>query len=232
MDDIAWLTLRATQEPFTELHERLQEYETLSGHHIDRDRVVYYQLLAEAKLQAMYQRASARGGATGRAGAADLGNALIYRMLHTRLWLEVLGVVLGVELDDHVDVSAPESLSDDSALFDAVLSQLRDVIVPRIDDPLARQRTKGLARTLKYLAQRVRLGPIFAARETAEIAALLQTPAAASLEAARAELVDAAIAGRVSDEDYVRCLWRRAVRDNEVLRSASGVLADRHWPAL
>ena len=32
MDDIAWLSLRATQEPFTDFPARLREYEQLSGH--------------------------------------------------------------------------------------------------------------------------------------------------------------------------------------------------------
>ena len=31
MDDIAWLSLRATQEPFTDFPTRLREYEALSG---------------------------------------------------------------------------------------------------------------------------------------------------------------------------------------------------------
>ena len=35
MDDIAWLSLRATQEPFTDFPARLREYEELSGNAID-----------------------------------------------------------------------------------------------------------------------------------------------------------------------------------------------------
>ena len=38
MDDIAWLSLRATQEPFPGFPARLREYEELSGHEIDIDR--------------------------------------------------------------------------------------------------------------------------------------------------------------------------------------------------
>jgi aminoglycoside phosphotransferase (APT) family kinase protein len=41
MDDIAWLTLRATQEPFPDLPARVGEYEALSGHAIDEPRVRY-----------------------------------------------------------------------------------------------------------------------------------------------------------------------------------------------
>ena len=38
MDDIAWLSLRATQEPFTDFPTRLCEYEELSGNTIDEAR--------------------------------------------------------------------------------------------------------------------------------------------------------------------------------------------------
>jgi len=39
MDDIAWLSLRAVQEPFTHLPDRLAEYEQLTGNTIDETRV-------------------------------------------------------------------------------------------------------------------------------------------------------------------------------------------------
>src|SRR5580704_4981270 len=56
MDDIAWLSLRAVQDPFTDLPARLREYETLSGNAIDTARVHYYQVMAETKLQVMSHR--------------------------------------------------------------------------------------------------------------------------------------------------------------------------------
>ena len=58
MDDIAWLSLRATQEPFTDFPTRLREYEALSGNHVDEARVHYYQVMAETKLQVMSHRPS------------------------------------------------------------------------------------------------------------------------------------------------------------------------------
>jgi hypothetical protein len=39
-------------------------------------------------------------------------------------------------------------------------------------------------------------------------------------------------AGKVTDAAYLRYLWRRVARENELLRPASGVMADRHWPPL
>ena len=66
MDDIAWLSLRATQEPFTDFPTRLREYEELSGNTIDEDRVHYYQVMAETKLQVMSHRARRGQGRRGR----------------------------------------------------------------------------------------------------------------------------------------------------------------------
>ena len=97
MDDIAWLSLRATQEPFTHFPTRLREYEALSGNHIDEARVHYYQVMAETKLQVMSHRPNGTLGATRRdGGGGDVGNGFIYSLLHRRLWLEALGTALGI----------------------------------------------------------------------------------------------------------------------------------------
>lgn len=232
MDDIAWLSLRATQEPFTDLPARLVEYEELSGHAVDEARVRYYRVMAEAKLQVMGHRA---GRTSGRAapvdgGGGDVGNGLIYGMLHRRLWFEALADAVGLT-PAPVEPPPASEPSDHDWLYDAVLHQLRDVVVPRITDPLARQRTKGLARIVKYLREIDRYGDLYDARELAELAELLGgTPA--SLAAGREQLAAATRAGAVGERDYLGYLWRRVARDTELLRPAMGALADRHWPPL
>ena len=148
MDDIAWLSLRATQEPFTDFPTRLREYEALSGNVIDEDRVRYYQVMAETKLQVMSHRgpradddeADSGGGRDG--GGNDVGNGFIYQVLHRRLWLEALAAANGLEL---VPAEKPQARDprDSDWMYDAVLTQLRDVIVPRTTDPLAQARGKG-----------------------------------------------------------------------------------------
>ena len=98
MDDIAWLTLRCTQEPFGDLPTRLREYEASSGHTVDDARVGYYRVMAEVKIQVMGHRPAAGGGQAPDGGlGADLGNLLIYGRLHRRLWLEALTDAVGIE---------------------------------------------------------------------------------------------------------------------------------------
>jgi aminoglycoside phosphotransferase (APT) family kinase protein len=50
MDDIAWLSWRATQHGFPDFPERLREYETLSGIKVVPERVYYYRVNACARL--------------------------------------------------------------------------------------------------------------------------------------------------------------------------------------
>ena len=240
MDDIAWLSLRATQEPFTDFPRRLREYEELSGYPIDEERVHYYQVMAETKLQVMGHRPDRADGADeredavddgeGGGGGADVGNGFIYAMLHRRLWLEALAAATGLELEPAEEKRGRER-RDHDWMYDAVLTQLRDVIVPRSGDPLAAARSKGVARIIKYLAQVDRYGDFYAACELDDLGALLgERPA--SVADGRAAAAAAVAAGAVSEADYLRALGRRVARETELARPSMGVLADRHWPEL
>jgi aminoglycoside phosphotransferase (APT) family kinase protein len=241
MDDIAWLSLRATQEPFTDFPRRLREYEELSGYPIDDERVRYYQVMAETKLQVMSHRPDREGGedeleeAAGDGGGkggggADVGNGFIYGMLHRRLWLEALAAAIGLQLEP-AEEKQPRARRDHEWMYDAVLTQLRDVVVPRTEDPLAAVRAKGVARIIKYLAQVDRYGEFYAACEIDDLSRLLGA-LPASVADGRAAAAAAVAAGAVSEADYLRTLGRRVARETELARPAMGVLADRHWPEL
>lgn len=234
MDDIAWLSLRAVQEPFTHFPDRLREYEKLSGHAIDDERVHYYRVMAEAKLLVMGHRpagaGAARGGAVADGGGGDVGNGLIYGMLHRRLWLEAMAAVMGFDLDP-VEQPPPHPPSDHAWLYDAILGQMKDVIVPRIADPLAAQRAKGLARIVKYLAAIDRDQAWYDERELDDVSTLLGRRPGSLDEGRRAE-AEAVRRGDIGDMAHLQYLWRRTARDQALMRDASGALAERHWPAL
>lgn len=233
MDDIAWLSLRAVQEPFTHFPDRLREYEDLSGHAIDDDRVHYYRVMAEAKLLVMGHRpagAVAARGTVAEGGGGDVGNGLIYGMLHRRLWLEAMATVMRLDLDP-IEEAPPAPPAEHAWIYDAILGQLKDVIVPRIADPLAAQRTKGLARLVKYLQAIDREGAFHAERELDDLSELLGARPA-SVADGRAAVAEAVRSGTVDDPTYLRYLWRRTARDDALMRAASGALAERHWPPL
>jgi aminoglycoside phosphotransferase (APT) family kinase protein len=223
MEDIAWLSLRATQEPFTDLPTRLREYEEWSGYQIDERRVHYYRVMAEAKLQVMSHGSPVREG-------GDIGNGFIYGMLHRRLWLEALADAGALELTP-AEVPPTREPRDHDWMYGAVLAQLREVVVPGITDPLAKARGKGLARVIKYLAQVDAYGPFFEACEKDDLEDLLGRRPETVAEG-RALVAAEVRAGRLADGAYLRFLWRRIARETELARPAMGVLADRHWPSL
>jgi aminoglycoside phosphotransferase (APT) family kinase protein len=233
MDDIAWVSLRTVQDTFTHLPDRLAEYSALSGHAIDEQRVWYYRLFAESTMSTLYPN---QGRDSRRPGEddddevrRDIGNALIYRQLHRRLWLESLAAVMDLELDPP-SLPEPAELPEWHRYYDTVLGSLR-TIVPRIADPLASQWTKGVARVVKYLQDVDASGRQFAALEADEIASLLgHRPD--SLAQGREDLAEAARVGKVSDEAYVTYLWRKVLRDDHLMRHASGALHERTWPAV
>jgi prepilin-type processing-associated H-X9-DG protein len=232
MDDIAWLSLRSVQEPFTDLPARLRDYETLSGNAIDTTRVHYYQVMAETKLQVMSHRGprdeDASGGSEG--GGGDVGNGFIYGLLHRRLWLEALATATGLVLDPVGEPDRRET-RDHDWMYEAILGQLRDVIVPRTSDSLAQTREKGIARLVKYLARVDAYGASCDSAELDDLESVLgRRPE--SIRSGRAAVAEAVAAGNAGDEDYLRVLWRRVARETEVARPAMGVLADRHWPEL
>jgi aminoglycoside phosphotransferase (APT) family kinase protein len=233
MDDIAWLSLRATQEPLPDFPTRLHEYEELSGNPINEARVRYYRVMAETKLQVMSHRGPRSGGDAsdnGDGGGNDVGNGFIYQVLHRRLWLEALASANGLELAPAEEPQARGARENDW-MYDAVLTQLRDVIVPRTTDPFAQVRAKGVARIVKYLARVDTYGPFYEECELQDVATLLGRRPDSVLRG-RVDAAAAVAAGAVSEQDYILTLWRRIARETELARPSMGVLADRHWPPL
>lgn len=232
MDDIAWLSLRTVQDTFTHFPDRIREYEELSGNTVDEQRVWYYRLFAETRL-------SSNGYGGGRPMAADddevetinrdIGNGMIYGILHRRLSLEALARVMGLELQDVTLPEAPPA-EDWHGNYNLLLGNFQ-AIIPRIDDPLAAAWAKGAVRMVKHMKEIDRFGRLFVEHELDEIEALLgHRPA--SVAAGRDELAAANADGRVSDKDFVQVAWHRTQRDDHLLRTASGALATRTWPEL
>jgi hypothetical protein len=193
--------------------------------------VRYYQVVAETKLLVMrHAPRRTRRYVELEGGGADIGNGLIYEILHRRLWFEAIAAFLQLELEP---VAVAPAVDDDERdwLYEALLHQLRDVVVPRITESLAHQRAKGFARIIKHLREVHLHGAYYEDREIDDLATLVgHRPT--SVREGRVALARAAREGIVSETDYLQALWRQTARDNELLRTASGALADRHWPAL
>jgi aminoglycoside phosphotransferase len=242
MDDIAWLSWRATQHGFPEFPERMREYEALSGHAVDPARVAYYRVNAVARLGPRFGtadmggadvlRAAVDAASSGADAAIDRnadGSWAVMSMLHRRMRLEAIADALGLELPGR-DIEGEDDALAHAELFDSVLGQLQ-AIVGRADDRAVAALAKGAARNVKYLKELDRNGRRFAARELDDIGALLQTPQT-SLDEARATLAAEARTGDIAVEEYLLYHWRRMVHDDHLLRTASGALYERSWPSV
>lgn len=241
MDDIAWLSWRATQHGFPDFPARMREYEHLSGITVDVERVRYYRLNACARLGPMFGladmgEAARRQAATAARGGADAavdrtadGSGFIMNMLHRRMRLTAQADALGIELPGR-DVGDEADPRSHAYLYDVVLDQLR-TIVSRVDDRVAANLAKGAARQVKYLKEIDRNGAQFEEHEADTLGRLLgKRPS--TVEEGRGALADAARDGRVELEDYLLYHWERLIRDDWLMKPSSGAMYDRSWPEL
>lgn len=224
MDDLGWLALRAVQEPFTCLADRIADYETCSGTAVDLDRVRYYRLFAEFKVVILGFRRTVGAELHG-----EIGNALIYEALHNTLFADALAEQYGLDMPDlgALDGAGTER----QQLYDVVLAQLKDIIVPGIGDPFVALRAKGLARIVKYLSQVDRHGELADQREIDALEKVLHRRPRTVAEGRR-ELADNISTESLSDINLVAYIWTRAHLQHELMRPAMGVLADRRFDPL
>ena len=225
MDDLAWLTLRAVQDTFTHLPDRLREYAELSGHPIDVDRIWYYRVFAETTMATLNARDMDDADQL-----RDSGTTMIYHQLHRRLWLAALDHGMGLGLAEEVLDLPQNERPDWDWLYEEVDAMLK-AIGGRVDDPLLKRWNAGVLRAVRHLRERATDGPEAAARELAAIEKLVPGPYA-DLGTARDALARSFREGAVTGEEYLRCLWPVIATDDHLMRTASGVLGTRGWPPL
>jgi len=197
MTDIAWVGTRNAQEPVPDFDAFVRAYETSSGTSIDPHRVRYHMLFAEVRIAVLSAERMAFDDDT----LAEHGNGIIYGALHRRLAVEALAAAMGVTLP----IVETRELVDTgrTRYFEGLLAQLQAIVLPAVDDALARRRVKSLARSTKYLRDVDRslawpdLGPAPSAHDIHEL-----------------------------------ILWaaERSARETAVCASAMGALASRHLP--
>jgi hypothetical protein len=150
-------------------------------------------------------------------------------MLHRRLTLEALGRVAGIELGPVA--MPPDGVPEEHHyIYDSCLAALQ-AVVPRIDDPLGSQWSKGVARAIKYLKEVDLSGPAFASAELDDLAGLLGYRPE-SVRTGRAAVAERVHSGTVDDQRYIQYQWRQVQRDDYLMREASGALRHRTWPPL
>jgi aminoglycoside phosphotransferase (APT) family kinase protein len=223
-DDLAWVSVRAVQEPFTDLVDRFDDYARFSGRPVDTSRVRYYRVFAELRILVLSHRSVGHTDPLG-----EVGNALIYTALHRRLFGDALADVLRISLQQPAELDAPATPRE--WWYDVVLAQIGQIIVPRSTDPFVILRSKGLARMVKYLRELDRFGRAADIADLDDLSDLLGMRPV-SVPEGLAEVLDRFGSGAIDVSGVVRVLHRRTLRELQLLRPAMGVLAERTFDPL
>ena len=147
MEDLAWVTVRAMLTPFADIDTAFGWYDGP----VDAERVRYWQLACQVRNLIGLGVAGAAGG--------DLGMGMLFSTLHRRVTAELLCEALEV-VAEPVEIPEPSD-TESSAVYGAVLDDLRTVVTPALDG-YAAARAKSVARLVRYLDMVDRIGPTLA----------------------------------------------------------------------
>jgi aminoglycoside phosphotransferase len=223
MADLAMIAIRNLFQPFVPLPEAFSAYEAAGGASIDLAKVRYYRILlltALVSAQRLLDPVSPR--------CPNLGMNLIYETVQRRALVECLAEATNVALMPVARPDIPPTAIDGA--FEVALEDLRDTIVPALDDRRAVAKAKGLARLVKWWRSTDRLRPVLAAEELADLAPLLG--AQASLDDGRRALSAAIFDRRISHSDAMRLCHRQVAREALLLADAMGSLFERRLAPL
>ncbi len=219
MEDLAWLSMRSVMEPIPDFPACIRAYEAATGQPVDRARILYHRVMVALRVVVIRHRNV----------SGEPWNSIVSRTLNRRLLVEAIAEASGWAMP-----SPPAPLQADdipeTALFDALLDNLRDVIVPRSTDPLVVAQAKGASKVLKFLRDTARFGALAHREQADDLAAALGRPVASV--AAGLDALTAALRDQTMPEAAALTYFaRQAARDTQLAAGALGGAATRHFPA-
>ncbi|MES2492103.1 MAG: phosphotransferase family protein [Pseudomonadota bacterium] len=198
MEDLAWFAMRCVMEPVPDFHGALRHYEAASGEPIDRQRLLYHRVLVSTRVCVIRHRNF----------AGEPAYAIVSRGLNRRLLIDALSAASGISVPPPVPADAPET--EQQWLYDRVIAQFGEFVIPRSTDQQVIGAAKNNAKVVKYLKAIDRYGPVIAAaraKALARLGPLDQLP------------FDQALAWFAQDS-----LW-----EAQLSAEASGSIARRHY---
>lgn len=216
MDDLAWFSMRCVMEPVPDYFAALRCYEEAVGAPIDRASLLYHRVLVSTRVVVIRHRNF----------ASEPAHAIVSRGLNRRLLVEALSAASGTEIEPARPVDSPETAN--TALFDRVIGDLGNIIVPRSTDPAAASAAKNAAKVVKYLKAIDRFGTDIEAVELAELERMLgQRPP--SVDAGQQALCAALRQGGVTFDQALSYFAGAGLRGAQLSAEASGSIAGRHY---
>jgi len=223
MEDFAWMSIRGMIQAWVPFPRLLETYEALSGIMVDLDRIRYYRVytllgMIVGSHRRFYQQPETL------ATQSRLGGALMFTTLHRLAFAQGLADAEGISLPESTLPKSPAMVSD--PFIASQLAQLRETIVPRSEDQVLVETAKDMARVLKYIDARNRLGESMRFDELDDLNRVLRT-SHKDLAEARGALLDRVLAGKMSDADMIHLIWRRVERETMLAHGVIGRLAER-----
>jgi aminoglycoside phosphotransferase (APT) family kinase protein len=215
MDDLAWLSMRATQVGgLDSIDHLIARYAAATGIAIAPERVAYYQVFVLVRMAIACLVALDK-----RNGAMDASTYFALVPLLERQITTALAVRMGVELAP-AEPLGPPAPTGRAEVLEAVTADLGNVFAPELQSAAARSRLMGAFLLLSHLSTADGLGAAVDEAELADLGGLLgQRPT--SIEAGRRSLV-----GQIRDSEP---------GDHPALLALLSRHADRQlalWPAV
>lgn len=220
MEDIAWVSMRSVLEPIPDFAAALGAYAQAAGAAIDIQRVRFHRVFVQWRIAIIRHRG----------GGGDLANSLVSHAINRRLLIDALADTGDFPRPgaSPVALGAP---TPNGAVIAYALDSLQRDIAPAVQDKRALAKLKSLARLLKHIERRDRIGPAVAQAQLAALGALLPAPPR-DVDSGRRALADAIREGRAPTEAAFAYLTDEAQYDIALMGPALGALAGRSFPPL
>lgn len=219
MEDLAWFSMRSVMEPVPDFTGLLRLYQEEMGWPIDLTRIRYHRVFVSTRVVIIRHR-----NITGQPG-----NSIVSGALNRRLLVTALAEANGVQLAWPAPIMALPT--DRTALYEAVISDLRHEIADVSKDAGVVAAAKNAAKVLKYLKEFDRIGAGAEDANLQLLAELLGTPPA-NVTSGLGQVLETYRRGGLSFIAALQCFTSCVAHEAQIAAPSSGGLANRQFPAL
>jgi aminoglycoside phosphotransferase (APT) family kinase protein len=215
MEDLAWVSLRAAFDSVPGLDEVLLSHCRAHGVEVDDTRLRFYQVLVLWRVLIIRHQAI---GDVNR----NLGRNIYYRLMHRRLFIDVLMRSAGLV---EPDIALSPQRTSRSWLYDACVHHLKETALPSVSGD-SQARLAGLIRVLRYLSIWDGNGSVIDDAMTRSL------PGGVAIPDSEVALAQAIRAGQISDERALPAIAALVITEHELCRGLLGADADTRLAGL
>lgn len=224
MDDLAWCCVHDYIQPFSALGAHFEHYAKHAGGQLDRGRLLYYLVFVNLRCAI-----ACRVALGSQSRSMDRATYFWARELFARMMCMALSALTDVPLA-LPPLPEPDPPTARSALFDTVIGDLTETVLPAVTNPHAARRAQGMMAILLHLQSAERLGRALEEEELDDMASALGARPATVEEGLAAIDKLVADAGPDRDAELLAYLARSSARTMALWAPALGPLASKPLP--